>query len=78
MIMITPRLCRAARGLLDWPRQQLASAAGLSLATVAEYEREGRPAYEATREKLQTALESGGVVFLAVGKVEGVGVERAP
>jgi transcriptional regulator with XRE-family HTH domain len=78
MIMITPRLCRAARGLLDWSRQRLASGASLSLATVAEYERGARPAYESTREKLQTALEAGGVVFLSVGKVEGVGAERKP
>ncbi len=75
-ILISPRLCRAARSLLNWSRSDLATHSGLNMATVAEYERGDRAPYESTRQKLQAALEQGGVRFLAVGSIEGVGIER--
>jgi transcriptional regulator with XRE-family HTH domain len=76
MDSISPKLCKAGRALLGWSRNHLADASGLNVTTVADYERGDRDTYESTRAKLQEALEGGGIVFLAVGKVRGVGAEE--
>ena len=36
---MTPAQCRAARGLLDWSQKTLAAHAGISVATVRNFER---------------------------------------
>ncbi|MGE0666910.1 MAG: multiprotein-bridging factor 1 family protein [Sphingomonadales bacterium] len=78
MSYISPDTCRAARALIDWTRKDLASAASVAERTVASFERGDRIAYQDTQERLRAALESAGVVFLAVGSIEGVGIERKP
>jgi transcriptional regulator with XRE-family HTH domain len=71
--MITGPLCRAARALVEWPRDYLAQKSGVSVETIADYEmRKIDPGVEA-RVKLQHALEQGGAIFLPEGN-DGLGV----
>jgi transcriptional regulator with XRE-family HTH domain len=62
---ITPEQCRAARGLLAWSQGQLASAAKVSRATLAEFEAGNRAPYDRTLADIKSALESAGVEFIA-------------
>jgi transcriptional regulator with XRE-family HTH domain len=56
---------RAARALLGWSQSQLAKEAGMSLPTVKRVEREGGPRVsEDAHQRLQRALEAGGVEFI--------------
>lgn len=61
--MLTPEVCRAARGLLNWTLKDLAKAAGVGFVTISEFER-GRPAYESTKAKLAAAFERKGVELI--------------
>lgn len=71
--MITGPLCRAARALVEWPRDYLAQKSGVSAEAIADYEmRKIDPGVEA-RVKLQHALEQGGALFLPEGN-DGLGV----
>lgn len=58
-----PEQCRAARALLDWSTTQLAQAAGVGVNTVNRFER-GGDARLSSVEKLRTALERAGIVFI--------------
>ena len=42
--VLTPALCRVARGLLDWTQKGLADAVGVSVTTLTGYERHGADA----------------------------------
>ncbi|WP_180608042.1 helix-turn-helix transcriptional regulator [Agrobacterium vitis] len=68
---LTPALCRAARGLLDWTQQDLAERAGVSRSTIKDYENCRHDLHRATAAQLSLALEGGGVVFIHLddGKV---------
>ncbi|WP_374765220.1 helix-turn-helix domain-containing protein [Yunchengibacter salinarum] len=59
-----PRLCRAARSLLDWSQGDLAAAASIGVSTVADYERGSRKPIANNLKALIRALEEGGVVFI--------------
>jgi transcriptional regulator with XRE-family HTH domain len=61
--MLTPEVCRAARGLLGWTLENLAEAAGVGLMTISAFER-GRPAYGSTKAKLVEAFEREGVELI--------------
>ena len=65
-MLLTPELSRAARALLNWKVDQLASSAGLSLAIVRRFEGGGivRPA---AVEALLQALQGAGVEFIPAG-----------
>ncbi|MEI4480956.1 MULTISPECIES: helix-turn-helix transcriptional regulator [unclassified Phyllobacterium] len=65
---------RAARGLLGWSQQELADAAGVGRATIADFETGKRTPYARTIEEMQRALESAGVVFLESDQAMGEGV----
>jgi transcriptional regulator with XRE-family HTH domain len=56
---------RAARGLIGWSQTQLAEAANIGRATIADFESGKRAPYDRTLEHLQRALESAGVEFIA-------------
>jgi transcriptional regulator with XRE-family HTH domain len=59
---MTPAQSRAARGLLNWTEDRLASAAGVKVSVVREFEGEKavpRPAAQA----LQRAFEAAGIEF---------------
>lgn len=54
---LTPALCRAARGLLDWTQQDLAERAGVSRSTIKDYENCRHDLHRATAAQLSLALE---------------------
>lgn len=68
-----PEQCRAARGLLNWTQEQLATFAGVSRSTIKDFECQRHGLQRATESLLVQALESGGVMLLAAGR-EGPGV----
>jgi len=70
---ITPDQCRAARGLVAWSQSQLAAAAKVSRATLAEFEAGNRVPYDRTIADIKGALESVGCIFIE-GNGEGPGV----
>lgn len=70
---LQPSQCRAARGMLGWSQEQLAGSAGVSRATVADFEREIRTPVPNNLAAIRRALEEAGVVFLADGEVVGGG-----
>jgi transcriptional regulator with XRE-family HTH domain len=60
---MTPSQCRAARGLLNWTQDEMASAARLSVVTVRNFENEKSTPQRATLDVIQRALEAAGVEF---------------
>lgn len=63
--MISAKQIRAARSLIGWTQEELATAAGLSLAVVNNVERSATDSRRSTIEKIQRALEAAGIEFLA-------------
>lgn len=61
---ITAQQCRAARALLGWSQDQLATASQVAKATIANFEAENRTPYDRTLADLQKALEAAGVEFI--------------
>lgn len=70
---MTPAQCRAARALINWTQPKLADAASLGLSTVVDFERERRKVSPEAEAAMQSALEAGGVIFVAENG-EGAGV----
>lgn len=62
--MITPAQCRAARGLLAWSQQELATEAGVGIVTVHQLEAGSSQPRRATLEVIKRAFEGGGVEFI--------------
>jgi transcriptional regulator with XRE-family HTH domain len=62
--MVTPSQCRAARGLLNWSQQDLATQAGLGIVTVRQIESGASEPRRATVEMLRQAFERAGVEFI--------------
>lgn len=61
---ITGPQCRAARALIEWPRDHVAERAGVDAGALADFEAGiGDPGAEA-RDRLRRALEEGGAVFI--------------
>jgi transcriptional regulator with XRE-family HTH domain len=67
---LTPALCRAARGFLDWTQADIAERAGVSRSTIRDYECGHHDIHRATEAQLKLAFETGGIVFV---KIEGLG-----
>ncbi|MDP0929865.1 helix-turn-helix transcriptional regulator [Paracoccus onubensis] len=61
---IYPEQIRAARALLDWTREDLASASGLTVRTLARIESAQTTPRQTTIKALSTALEAAGVEFI--------------
>lgn len=72
-LRLTPDQCRAARGLLDMTRNQLATEAHVSLATLLQFENGERAVKLRTQSLIRMALEANGVLFIPEGD-GGVGV----
>ncbi|TAU03746.1 helix-turn-helix domain-containing protein [Rhizobium ruizarguesonis] len=68
--ILTPPLCRAARGLLDWTQTDLAERAAVSRSTIRDYEGRHHDIHRATEAQLRLAFEEGGVKFV---EIEGAG-----
>jgi transcriptional regulator with XRE-family HTH domain len=62
-ILLSPDLCRAARGLLDWTQNDLNAASGVATKTIADYERGARTPYDRTLRDLFEAFETAGIEF---------------
>ena len=73
--MITSAQIRAARGMLDWSRKQLAEHSGVSFASMMRLESfEGVPASNfKTLESIKLAFENAGIEFIGSPE-EGAGV----
>jgi len=54
---------RAARGLLGWSQGDLAKAANVGRATIADFETGKREPYQRTLDDMRVALETAGVEF---------------
>ncbi|MGO7998160.1 transcriptional regulator, partial [Rhizobium ruizarguesonis] len=68
--ILTPALCRAASGLLDWTQTDLAERAAVSRSTIRDYEGRHHDIHRATEAQLRLAFEEGGVKFV---EIEGAG-----
>ena len=68
--VLSPELCRAARGLLDWTQADLAERAEVSRSTIRDYEGGHHGLHRATAAQLRRAFEDADVVFV---EVEGIG-----
>lgn len=64
-MQITPKTCRAARGLLDLTQTQLAKAAGVGLSTVKAFESGQKVPFASNRAAMQAALVRLGIQFIA-------------
>ncbi|WP_321378777.1 helix-turn-helix transcriptional regulator [Rhizobium sp.] len=62
--ILTPALCRAARGLLNWTQIELAEHSEVSRSTIRDFEGHRHDIHRTTAEQLRLALESGGVAFI--------------
>jgi transcriptional regulator with XRE-family HTH domain len=60
---LTPPQCRAARALLGWSQDDLATASKVAKATIANFELGKSAPYKRTLEDLRRALEAAGVEF---------------
>lgn len=63
--MLTADQCRGARAMLNLSQDQLAAAAGVARATVADFERGSRRPVPNNLAAIQRALEAAGVEFIA-------------
>lgn len=64
MAEISPATCRAARALLDWSQQQLATAAHVGLSTVKGFEGGNKAPMRNNLVAMRRALEEAGVIFV--------------
>ncbi|RDD61695.1 XRE family transcriptional regulator [Ferruginivarius sediminum] len=67
---ISPAQCRAARGMLDWSRDELANRAHVGRRTVVDFEREARQCQYSTLLAIRTAFEAAGLAFTDDGGVK--------
>ncbi|ASW09273.1 transcriptional regulator (plasmid) [Rhizobium sp. 11515TR] len=65
-MILTPALCRAARGFLDWTQTELADRSGVSRSTIRDYEGNRHSLHRATEAQLRLALEAGGIAFFRI------------
>lgn len=70
---LSPRQCRAARGLLGFTQAVLSRKSGVSLGTIISFEAGKRDPIPANLAAIHHALELAGVIFLD-GNGEGPGV----
>lgn len=67
LYQMTPDQCKAARALAGMTQQDLAEAAEVAKATIANFETGNRQPYKRTLTALQMALEARGVTFTPDG-----------
>jgi transcriptional regulator with XRE-family HTH domain len=63
-VNISPELCRAARGLLGWSQQELATRADVARKTIADFELSQVTPHPRTLRDVVATLEAAGVEFL--------------
>jgi transcriptional regulator with XRE-family HTH domain len=72
--MIDHRQSRAGRSLIGWSQQQLATSAGVALATIQFFETDKREPIANNLAAIRRALEDAGVEFIPAKNGKGVGV----
>ena len=72
MNTVTPAVCRAARGLVDWSQEELAREAGVGLSTIRNFEKGRSEPRGVVLAAMRAALERAGVMLLDDGGEEGV------
>jgi hypothetical protein len=72
---MTPAQCRAARGLLNWDQDRLATLAAVNVGEIRDFETERRPLNRAVVTTIKCALERAGIEFTDGGAP---GVRRRP
>lgn len=70
---LTAAQCRAARALIGWSQDKLATESKVAKATIANFEANRREPYDRTLTDLRATLEAAGVIFVAENG-EGPGV----
>lgn len=65
--VLTPRLCKAARALLDWNQDELAEYSGVGASTVKQYEAGLRQLKRPHIVALEVAMEDAGIEFVPGG-----------
>jgi len=75
--LLTPALCRAARGLLDWSQADLAERAAVSRSTVKDFETGAHELHRASEAQLLRAFAAAGAVLASV-EGRGTGLFLAP
>lgn len=71
---VTGAQCRAARALVEWPRDHVAARAHIPVAALADFEAGIGSLEDEARRRLRQALESGGAVFIPENGGGGIGV----
>ncbi|MGL3608532.1 helix-turn-helix domain-containing protein [Rhizobium sp. G187] len=61
--ILSPALCRAARGYLDWTQADLAEQSGVSRSTIRDFEGGRHPVHRSTEAQLRLAFERSGLAF---------------
>ncbi|WP_352549007.1 helix-turn-helix transcriptional regulator [Mesorhizobium sp. M0027] len=64
MSLISVEQCRGARAMLGWSQGELAVAAGVSRATIVDFERGARIPHRNNLDAIRSALEAAGVEFI--------------
>jgi transcriptional regulator with XRE-family HTH domain len=67
LIRLTPRLCRAARGLLGWTQESLAERSGVAYDTISGFERRESKTAKLTNlnnRAVVQAFEAAGILFI--------------
>nr|WP_244543385.1 helix-turn-helix transcriptional regulator [Bosea sp. CRIB-10] len=75
-MIISPEQCRAARAWLDWKQEDLATAAGVSLSTVRDFEKQRRSPIANNARALASALENAGLRLIFASNGSPKGIER--
>ncbi|HEX4411003.1 MAG TPA: helix-turn-helix transcriptional regulator [Xanthobacteraceae bacterium] len=77
---VTAAQCRAARGLLDWSQEDLATMAGVGIVTVRHIEAGKNQPRRATLDVIRRAFENNGILFVHEDETNGAGVRllKAP
>lgn len=73
-MVLTGPLARAARALVEWPRDRVAQLSGVSIETIADFETTRVDPGPDARAAIQAALEQGGAVFIPEQDGDGAGV----
>lgn len=65
--ILTPALCRAARGLLDWTQDELAARSGLSRSTVRGFEKGHHELQHSSEQAIVDVFSNQGVSLILSG-----------
>lgn len=80
--VITPKLCKAARILLDWSQEELSARSGVSIRTLTRFETGSHDASSKVSDKLYRAFSNANIEFIAANSddamLDGIGLRWKP